>query len=148
VSYEVVKAGHLLIEQVAIIANTNAKTKVYKDLSVLVDATTQQRTELEGFLLKENDTSAFLTTIENIGSSQHVALTTDSLKVVENKKSFNQLVIQFGMEGRVADVEKMLTIFETIPYHSVISVLKVTKSDNGFAESSVELMVTLDTHDS
>lgn len=146
VVYEVAQAGAVLQERVATIADQNAKSKVYQDLSNLVLRTKAEREALLGFVLTEDQTSSFLTDIESLGVSQGVTLTTDSLKVSEKEGSFNELLIQFSVEGTEENVKKMLSIFETLPYHSRVSSLTFSRDKTGKVHSTIVIDITLLKH--
>lgn len=146
VIFEVITAGQALTERVTAIADKNAKVKVYSELSNLVKATKDQRETLSGFVLTEENTSAFLTDIESIGMSQNVTLTTDSLQVTKQDGLFDLLSIQFTLEGSESSVAKMLMVFETLPYHSLVSSLTYERVANGGVKSTLGLEVTLLKH--
>ena len=141
--YKVTTLGHQLSERTTAIADKNAKVKVYKKLSNLINETVHEREELRSFLLTEEQTSIFLTDVENIARSQGVTLSTNSLKVVQQEESFDQLIIQFELEGRTDNVKKMLMVLETLPYNSHISSLSFVRSSENATKGTIELTVTL-----
>lgn len=143
VLYEVYTAGEALTDRVSAIADKNAKLKTYGELAKLIEDTQMQRSELETFVLTKNKTSSFLTDIESLGAAQGVLLSTNSLKVVEKEGSFNELVIQFSIEGKEAFVQKMLVLLETLPYHSHVSSLSYTREKTGTVQSTAELTMSL-----
>ena len=147
VFYEVITSGQLLTDHVTAIADTRAKERAYKDLAVQVAKTDVQRTTLNSFVLTEEGTGAFLTQIEQLGVSQGVTLTTNSLKVVAQKDLPTVLQVQFSVVGNEQLVKKVLSILETLPYHSVVSVLTLSKSAGGQAQALIDLSVTLFKHD-
>lgn len=147
VLYRISSSGQALTQRVDTIADRNARTRVYKDLSSVVNNSAQERQELSSYILTEDQTSSFLTNIESIGSAQGVHITTNSLHVVQQDKAFvNQLVVQFSVNGKEAAVKKMLTIFETLPYHSEVSSFSFTRTDTGMVNSTVELTISLLKH--
>jgi hypothetical protein len=147
VLYTVTRAEQSLRERIAIIADTRAKERAYKDLALQVENTKAQRTTLGSFVLTEEGTGAFLTEIERLGVLQGVTLTTNTLKVVTKKDLPDTLQVQFAIVGGEQAVRKMLTILETLPYHSVVSSLTLTKETGGQVRSVVDLAVTLFKHD-
>lgn len=143
VLYEVTTAGQSLSDRVNAIADKNAKLQSYTKLATLMEETAPQRQELVQFVLTKDKTSSFLTEIESLGASQGVSLTTNSLKVIEKEGSFDDLVIQFKIEGREDLVQKMIALLETLPYHSQVSSLTFALQNTGAIESNVELTITL-----
>jgi len=143
VVYEITTTAATLKERVDTIAYTKAKEKVYKDLSVLVGETQVDRQKLTEFVLTEDQTGTFLTDIERIGQAQGVLLTTNSLNVVESVEGPDQLLVQFAVDGKEVAVKKMLTIFETLPYHSQISSINFESDEEGNAKSTLDVVITL-----
>lgn len=143
VVYEVETAGKMLGERVLAIANTNAKIKAYNELFELVETTKIERETLTDFVLTEDKTGSFLTDIENLGASNNVSLTTNSLQVVKGKDKPDTLNVQFALSGAESSVKKMLQLFETLPYHSSVSSLLFTRKDGNFVEGTVTLDITL-----
>lgn len=143
VVYEVATAGKELSLRVDTIAEKNAKVKAYTAVSNLLKETTQERASLVEYVLQEDNTSAFLTEIEKIGTAQGVLLTTDSLSVVEKPGAANALVIHFSIEGSENVVKKMFSILETLPYHSTVSTLSLDRKKTGLTSAVVEVEITL-----
>ena len=77
--YEVVISGKTLQERVAAIAEKNAKVKAYTELSQLMKDTEDERAQLQQYVLSEDQTSRFLTEIEDLGRKLGVELSTLSL---------------------------------------------------------------------
>jgi hypothetical protein len=143
VLYTVTLEGEILEERVSTIANNNAKEKAYKDLQALVEKTATDREMLRTYLLTEKETSAFLTEIEQLGVRQGVVLITDSLEVKKQSGLFDMLTVRFTIEGKEELVTKMITVFETLPYHSQIVQMNFQKDDPLKTKSTIELKVTL-----
>lgn len=144
VVYEVSVSGEALTSRVGAIAEKNARSRVFKELQKSVDDSIADRAALAGYVLTEDDTSAFLTDLEDVGNRGGVHVTTDSLKVIRQDKSFvDQLVIDFSLTGNEAAVKRMLTLFETLPYHSQVTAFALRKNVDGSAEGTLELTVSL-----
>lgn len=144
VIYEVSVSGQDLLDRVAAIADKNAKVKTYTEFSKLIEETEAERKTLASHVLTEDKTSAFLTEIESLASSVGVTLRTSSLEVNDKKESvFNSLIIKFEMEGPELFVKNLLSIFETLPYHSQVTSLTFTQTENGSVKGTVEIKVTL-----
>lgn len=138
--------GVTLSEQSIEVANFNAREQKYRELEALIDATASEREELISYLLTEEKTIDFLSSIEEIASEQNVELTTDSLRVVEAAGLFDSLQISFAVEGERGRVYALLGIFETLPYHGAVSKIAFNnKEEAGVATvtGTVELTVSL-----
>lgn len=147
VLYTVTTAGDTLQEHITTIANNDAKEKAFADLSALVAQTASIREELKTFVLTEENTSVFLTDIESLGVAQGVKLTTNSLDVKRQSGMFDLLTIKFTIEGQETAVQKMINIFETLPYYSQVVALSLSKDGAQTTKSDLELTVTVLKHD-
>jgi hypothetical protein len=147
VLYEVYASGKELEDRVSLIGEQNAKVKLYNELSRTIDESKVERLELSTYVLTEDKTSAFLTELEQMATSFGVALKTLSLTVVNQEGAFDKLSIEFNLEGSESAVKKMLSLFETLPYHSRIESLRFAQGRNGNTEGTVKLSVTLHNYD-
>ena len=144
VGYEVNQVGNELENYVTVIANKSAQEQKYAELSDLVEKTEIERKTLEKYVLTEEKTITFLSEIEKIGVEQGVTLITNSLKVVENPDTYNQLTVNFSVEGDEKLVFRMMQILESVPYHSEISTLVLTlDTEEGLTTMNIELSVSL-----
>lgn len=134
------KLGNELYMRIEAIANNTAREKVYLDLQKLVDATATQRTELRSVIITEVQMSSFLTDLETLGSTQGVALVTDSLEVKKQSGIFDLLTIRFSISGNETDVSRMIMLFETLPYVNNIMKLTIEHSESG-TKANIELVV-------
>lgn len=135
------ETGRAMSEQVKVIADTMAQEQVFRELNDLVSSTEDSRLALEKFVLTEDETIGFLTEIETIGREQKVDLETTSLQVEESEDSdFDTLLVSFSAEGSVVALQKMLSILETLPYHSELRKMKL---DYAAKEGTPSLTVTL-----
>lgn len=141
--YGVSVSGAALKDRVAAIEDKNAKVRAYTELSSLMDETKAERAELTQYVLTEDQTSSFLTDVETLGKTLGVTLTTLSLKAVEHEDSFNELVVEFAVEGNAVNVEHMLKAFEVLPYHSSVRSLSLVRGNNGMVKSTIAVSVTL-----
>jgi len=145
--YTVEKSGRELESRVALINDQNAKIKMYTELSRLLEQSASQRAELSSYVLKEDQTSSFLTEIESLASIRSVQLTTQSLKVIPKDGKFDELSIEFAIEGSEKSVEEMLQILEKLPYHSKLSSVLLSKEQTGDLSGSVKLSLSLYMYD-
>jgi hypothetical protein len=146
VSNQISVSGEALSTRVAAIAEQNARSRAYSELTRMVKNSEQKRTALAQHLLTEDQTSSFLTDIESLGMAQGVELTTDSLKVTRQESFTDLLTIDFSISGQEPAVMRMLELFENLPYHSQVTSLTFTRGSSGKVESSIELTVSLFKH--
>jgi hypothetical protein len=144
VAYRVEVNGQELKDRVDAIADKNAKVKTYTEFSKLIEETETERSLLASHVLAEDNTSSFLTEIETLAANVGVTLFTRSLQVSDKKKSsFDDLVIVFDVTGPEVLVKNLLTILETLPYHSQVSSLTFTRGESGVIEGTIEVKVSL-----
>lgn len=138
--------GIALSEQSVEVANFNAREQKYRELEQLISATALEREELISFLLTEEKTIDFLSSVEEIALEQNVELTTDSLRVIEDKGLFDSLQISFALKGEKDRVYALLSIFETLPYHGSVSKIAFNNKEQegvDWIDGTVELTVSL-----
>lgn len=117
----IVEKGNELSHQTTEVAQFQAREQAYRELEDLVDQTQGARQELQSYILTEEKTIDFLALIEAIALEQGVELTTNSLKVVEEKGLFDTLVVSYSINGMDERVSAILRLFETLPYHVFVS---------------------------
>jgi hypothetical protein len=140
------KMGERLEDRVAAVSTYLEREQKYDDLLDLVNATTAEREELSGYLLRRDEAPDFVTRGEQIAAEQGVEYTTDSLKEIENENDYDELVAVFSMKGQEENVRHMIQVLEATPYHSQVMSLKMDRSDTaqtGEVEATVRLVVTL-----
>lgn len=140
-TYTVNTKGQALEQYVQAIADRVAAEQKYQEVSELIQETAAEREALTKYLLAEDDTITFLASIETIGVEQGVILETNSLQVVNKEGNPGILEIQFGITGSEVLVFRMLSILESLPYHSTLTKLKFERSEAG--SDTVKLLVTL-----
>lgn len=142
--------GEELKKQTKEIADFDARDQSYKELEKLVVSTQSDRDELDTYVLTEDETIDFLALIEQTAKKQLVELSTDSLKVTEEKGLFDTLVISYTVEGQKERVLSMLSLLETLPYHAFISNVSLQYTNEEGVEKArgrVELTVSLLNYD-
>lgn len=145
--YEVHSKGRDLDTRIALIAERNAKVQMYTKLSRLVEDTQLERSKLQKYVLTEDETSSFLTDIEALGAVVGVELATRELAVEKKDGAFDELAIEFEVTGTEGAVKQMLSVFETLPYHSAVSSVVLSKESNGNFTGVIELDVSLSSYD-
>jgi hypothetical protein len=147
VVYEVHRSGLELESRVALIGEHAAKMKTYTELSRLIEETEEPRAELASYVLRESNTSAFLTEVEALGASLGVTLSTLGLDVVKTDGAFDDLTIKFSVKGDNAAVKQMLTTLESLPYHNTINSVSLVRQSDGFVEGTIQLTLSLSSYD-
>lgn len=124
--------------------------KIWSDLTSAEDSLVSETVDEAGsrsrlralVLLSESDTIAFLTTVENIAKAMGVDVSTLELK--EEKISdphFNELSATFSLNGEGEAVERVLKLFELLPYRSYIERLSLNRG-LGTTDATVVLRVS------
>ena len=145
--YTISASGVELTQKMELIADRNAKVQMHTELSRLIERTEIARTQLTRYVLTEDSTSNFLTSIEQTGRAVGVELITRSLQVVPQEGKFDSLMIEFTVTGSSDAVRSMLVVFESLPYHSQVEKLTFKKEDAGRVSAEVGLKVTLGKYD-
>jgi len=124
--------------------------KIWSDLNSAEDSLTSPTNEEEGsrsrlralVLLSESDTIDFLTTVENTAKALGVNVTT--LELEEKKITdpyFNELAATFSLQGGEEVVERVVKLFELLPYRSYIESLTLDRG-LGITNATVVLRVS------
>lgn len=112
----------------------------YKRLQELLEKTATERAELENYVVSgENGTVAFLSLMDEIAAELGIELSTDELKVeTTDEPGFDELFVRFSFKGQESQITRLVTIFETLPYHSRLRALELLRTYN--ADSGSWLM--------
>ena len=113
--------GEALAQKANELALFEAQNKSYRDLEQLVNDTQSQRTQLQEYLLTEDQTIDFLSKIENLADSLAIDLSTDALKVQDTEGPFDTLLISYRIEGMKTRVDTLIQMLETLPYQAGLS---------------------------
>lgn len=138
-----------LRDRVQAIATDKAQEEERYETERLLEETQDERAALSYFVLTEGSVINFITDIEKIAASLGLEFNTQTITPEETKdKNFDELSMKFSFSGTQSSVEKMISVFETIPHHSYIRELNLRQNENG-AQWSVDmtLVVTIATHD-
>jgi hypothetical protein len=136
--YQLRHAGTKLQERISVIAGQHAAFQTYNELTRLAEETKADREELQTYLLSREETSSFLTSIEQAGAGLNVAVSTDALK--ENGAA---IVVQFSLSGAEQNVHEMIHALETLPYRSSLASLTFNRKEGSAVEAVVEVEVSL-----
>ena len=141
--------GETLESYVTAIGDQLAQEKKYTELQSLVDDTSAERNELGQYILTEDETISFLTTIEDVGRRQGVTFTTNSLNAEGSPDdSFQKLVAQFTITGGTSQINQIIQILETMPYHSELTNLDWRLNQDGDVGTLiVAVAVSMKNHD-
>lgn len=128
--------GTVLQEQMQLFADEQTHQQEYVNLVNLLAETEAERSRLRMYLLNgDNDTITFLSKMDHLASAIGVDLVTSRLEVSSEEGSMQDILeIAFDIEGEDSAVKKFLMVLETVPYHSYITNVNITRSVN--AESS------------
>jgi hypothetical protein len=139
--------GETLLQNTQTIENSNAKIRAYKELQGEFESTQAERRELSTFALTEDEAGDFLTEIEAVGTELRVAITTNALKVEKQKDTPDTLQVQFALEGTEENVRRVLALFESLPYPSIVSGFGLSYEKEGLVKGTVDVSVILVKYD-
>ncbi len=130
-----------------LLAEQTAKEEAYTKVTKLVESTKISRTQLKSFFITENETIAFLTSIEKAAEAIGVTLKTNELAVIpvvvaDGVTTPAALTLRFTFSGSEAAVKKFLTLLEQIPYHVVIPKVTMNTSEANW-KVTADLRITL-----
>ncbi len=143
VLYWINREGSELSLQVSARARAQAQEAASARAQALSDKTTDLRAQLLSFMLTEEKTGDFLTSVETVGRNSGVSLSTDALEVKKQEGLFDTLSVRFSLSGTEGGVLKMLEQLENIPYHSTIQAITIATTKETGARATVEMQVTL-----
>lgn len=138
-----------LREQVSAIAYTKAQQQERYETERLLDETKEERERLAQFILTEGSVIDFITTIEALAHALELDFNTQTITPEKTKdQNFDELSMSFDFSGSKPTAEYMISILETIPYHSYIRDISIKQSEDGiFWSVKVVLVVTIITYD-
>ncbi len=127
-------------------ATARAHQESLAKLVEIVSKTEAERAILKKRILGSGDAIEFLSLIETLGTEQNVTLT-KNLTVEPINETFETLKMTINMSGSYDDVIRIVSLFETLPYQSVVSRVQIASKEEkgngtGVWEGSLELLVT------
>ncbi|MFT5037246.1 MAG: hypothetical protein ACI9VM_000824 [Candidatus Azotimanducaceae bacterium] len=145
--------GTDLRDRLQTIANEQAFSAQYDDLLAVTQKTETERMILNQFVLRdESDTITLLSRLDEIEMEQGVDLETQELSVSEGLGSFDNLEVSFKLSGNGREVNNMIRIFETLPYHGYITSLSIHRifdetTGGREIDARILLLVSVKKHD-
>ena len=111
--------GAELANRVQVIANQEAFTSQSTEIKRVIGETTQEREQLNTYILQdEDDTIALLSELDALAKDFAVEFATVDLDIVSRDERFDDLRLVFSVTGRDSNVMSMVTLLESLPYHS------------------------------
>lgn len=103
----------------------------------------QDRERLNELVLSgESDTIAFLSHIDQLGTATGVTVTTDELSSEKSTSpNFTEIAASLSLSGSKDAVESMIELLESMPYHSRIESLSLSRGPDR-TEANVVLRVS------
>lgn len=131
-------------------ANTEAHREEYAALEELLAESADDRMYLQALILADQDDAVpFLSAVDRLADGLALELRAEKLEVREMKdEPFNVFAITFLLKGGEPAVIRMLTLLETLPYHSRIESAEFKRSRDELtgridAQSTVTLLLTI-----
>lgn len=144
-SYLIQSTGASLTEMMRIFASEESQQQAHHELAEELERTASVRERVREYVLHgDADTVRFLSEVDELAVDVGVTLETDELAVQPGSDSFKELAITLTIEGTEGAVVRMLSLLETLPYHSYIQRVDFSRDAErtGYARSIVELAVT------
>lgn len=114
--------------------------------NALMEQELRDRVRLRSLVLaSENDTISFLAYADTIAAETGVRIITSELKTEKTPEAgFDELSATFSLQGERAAVERVLKIFESLPYRSRIERLTLTRDVDGSSATVAVRVSTLE----
>lgn len=129
VNRQIESQGNKLVKNMQLIADEQMFESEYKMLQESVADTTDNRTEIEQYVLADDrETIELLSELDEIGARLGIDLATSQLNQQTTDGVFNTLLIQYTISGSAAAVMHMIEIFEALPYHGHVTSLSLNRS--------------------
>ncbi len=110
-----------------------------------VDGQVYVEEEINNLILaSESDTVKFLSFVDEVALKTNVSIIATGLKVDKTREvGFDDLSASFSVKGERLAVEKVIRLFELLPYRSAMSSLSLSRLDGGGAEASFLLSISV-----
>lgn len=146
--YQVELRGAQLEEEVRLAANNEALKRRAFESAQIVEATVNDREELNSFVLTEDESIGFLAEIETAAQEQGISFKTNRLDLVSKEgETFSKLTATFGFAGEKAVVFRLIDLFESLPYESVVTELNYKENEEGQLGGSISIEMNIATYD-
>lgn len=138
------KNSALLTEQLDALKEQNQQEASLLRLQRLAVETKADREKLASyFLLRESDSIMFLSEIEALAPRLSLLLETEALKQLLSEDKVPWIEASFSVSGSRENIERFLSVLETIPYVSRITFvhMEAQASDNWRAEVTIQVQL-------
>ncbi len=125
------------------LAEQNAKEQVANTVAITVEATANDRAQLQNYFLAEKDTINFIADIEALAKTLGVTVETTSLDIIRREGVQSQLKTSFAVTGARSGVVSFFEAMETVPYHSTITTVRLNREGGQVWSGSVDILITL-----
>jgi phenylpyruvate tautomerase PptA (4-oxalocrotonate tautomerase family) len=126
------------------LATEAAKQAVAHQITEVSSRTVAERAELQHYFVTEKETISFITEIESLARSIGVTLETTSLDLTPaTGKDPAILKTGFLVKGSQTDVTTFLQMMESLPYHSRIPTMDISRLGSNEWQGSLSLEVTV-----
>lgn len=147
--YEVNRQGTRLTDSKQSSSEYTAKRVSFKRVESLFDSTTEDRSLLTSYFLKEADTINFISSIEASAAKLNLVLNTTELSITPaavdtaGVATPALLIVGFDSKGSEEAVLKFISVLENMPYYKKITELSVVKEDANIWKMSSKLQLML-----
>lgn len=116
----------------AVIQNMESKSheESLRQIIHSLEQTSDNRETLHASILTEEKVIDFLTLLEQLGTEQHVTLTTKSLTTKPINDTFETLIVSIDVTGSYTALMHTLMLLEKIPYSSTITTTQIENTAN------------------
>jgi len=102
-------------------AVVHLQEKELSSLVRLVEGSAEEREELSLYVLNDDDVIDFLALVGDVAKEQGASIEIKSIEEEALNESFDELKIRIFFEGRHESVLKTLTLLESLPYQSRVT---------------------------
>jgi Tfp pilus assembly protein PilO len=124
------------------LAEQTSKQAAARTVRETIAATTDTRQTLSSFFLTESETISFIAEIESLAAAVGVAVETTALDISKQADSRPELKTGFAVEGSELGVKEFLRAVESLPYHSRLPQVRVSRDGNRW-QAQVEVYITM-----
>lgn len=143
--YKIHTQGNQLEDYLVVINERNAQESSFIKVRKLIQETEEDRNVVNSAFFKdESESINFLGDIEKMAKASSIQLTTESLdKTIDTDKVTEYIKIVFIFKGKKTDVLNFTKLLETVPYHSWVESLDLSKDSNNIWEGRLTLFITI-----
>lgn len=136
-------------EQQVLVQQNAMQEQAHNNLARVVEESQAERTQLREYILTESDTISFLTEIEQLAKTRGILLHTKELSEESiDGSEFENLRISFDVEGSLAQLEGLIRLFESLPYHGKVQRTNLNRQGGSDKfQGSIVLVLSLIAYD-